>query len=245
MEHQVKDNLLPIILAYVGFIFTWGFSQILDIETSGGLPAFLSLVFFLVVYVSAFGIALPFFLSIQYGYELHGSASKISRMIGIAALVGGFVIGVFFSDALPLIKANPPTTAGIIKYLLLFAPMALAICLQCFFLVPMTIKSFCNDKISAIILPVSGAVLSIGFGFWVDQLFRDFDLAMVMMMLGTFFGLGAVLTQSLYLTYFFFFPTMLINTLSEGKYTEFSWGPLIIGFVCTSAIIFNHFNRAD
>jgi hypothetical protein len=64
-----------------------------------------------------------------------------------------------------------------------------------------------------------------------------------MMVLGIFFGLGASLTHSLPLTYLFFLPTMLVNTLSEGKYYEFPWSTLILGFICSCVVLLHHISQ--
>jgi len=154
-----------------------------------------------------------------------------------------FIAGVFFSDALPELQATPQSIEGVIKYLLLFPPMALGLCLHSFFLIPRTIESLMGDKPSTLWLAVGGSAVSIGLGFWVDQLFSNFEIAIVMMVLGIFFGFGAILTRFVYLTYLFFLPTMLVNTLSEGKYYGFPWGALIIGFVCSCVAVLHHISK--
>ena len=243
MGNQSKDMLFFTLLAYLGFLITWGIGQV-TARITGNLASFLSLVFFMVVYVAIFGIAIPLHLSRKFGYQFHSSVSKTRRITGLVVLLCVFVIGVFLSDALPKLQANPPSAGGVIKYLLLFPPMALGICLQSFFLIPRTIEALTGNKSSSILLAVIGSAVSVGLGFWVDQLFSSFEIAIVMMVLGIFFGLGAALTRSLYFTYLFFLPTMLVNTLSEGKYFGFSWGALIIGFVCSCLVVFHHISKS-
>jgi hypothetical protein len=242
MMSHIKDRLFPTLLAYLGFLITWGIGQA-TANLAGETARFLSLVFFMVVYIAIFGIATPLYLSQKFGYQLHSPVSKTRGIAGLAMLLFVFVIGVFFSDALPKLQANPPSGDGVIKYLLLFPPMALGICLQSFFLIPKTIEVVMDKKMSTTwitAIAVIASVISVGIGFWVDQLFRSFETAIVMMILGIFFGLGTILTRSLYLTYAFFLPIMLVNTLSEGKYFDFPWSALVIGFVCSFAIVLYH-----
>lgn len=239
MVQNAKNKLSLMLLAYVGFLMTWGLGQA-GAKLGGEAVSLFSLVFFMVVHIAGFGIAIPLYISRKFGYRYHSSVSLTRTITGMAALLLALIAGVFFSDALPKLRANPPSMEGIIKYLVLFIPMALGICLQSFFLIPRTIESLIGDKPLTLWLAVMGSSISIGLGFWVDQLFSTFEIAIVMMVLGIFFGLGSVLTRSFYLTYLFFLPTMLVNTLSEGKYYGFPWGALIIGFIFSCAAFFHH-----
>ncbi len=56
-------------------------------------------------------------------------------------------------------------------------------------------------------------------------------------------GIGAQQTRSLPLTYLFFTPIMLVNTLAEGKYYDSSWSTLLIGFAVYILVIL-HFWRS-
>jgi len=242
MENTARNKLVHTLLAYLGFLTTWGVGQV-TARLTGEVAIFLSLVFFMVVYVAIFGVAIPLYLSRRFSYTYHSPVSKTRTIAGLMVLLFVFIAGVFFSDALPKLQAAPPSIEGVIKYLLLFSPMALGICLQSFFLIPRTIESLIGDKPSTLWLAVIGSSVSIGLGFWVDQLCSSFEIAIVMMVLGVFFGLGAILTRSLYVTYLFFLPTMVVNTLSEGKYYGFPWGALIIGFVCSGAAVVHHISK--
>ena len=243
MEISLRNRLMPTLLAYLGFLITWGLGQV-TARFTGEVASFFSLVFFMVVYIAISGIAIPLYLSRRFSYRFHLPVSRARMIAGIVVLSFVFIVGVFFSDALPKLQAAPPSAEGVVKYLLLFTPMALGICLQSFFLIPRTVESLMGDKSSTLLIAVICSAVSIGLGFWVDQLFSSFDIAIIMMVLGVFFGLGAALTRSLYLTYLFFLPTMLVNTLSEGKYFGFPWGALIIGFVCSCAMVLHHISRS-
>jgi hypothetical protein len=239
---SAKTKLMYTLLAYLGFLITWGVGQV-TAELTGEVARFFSLVFFMVVHIAIFGIAIPLYLSRRFGYKHHSPVSRTKTITGMAALLIVFIAGVFFSDALPKLQANPPSVEGVIKYLLLFLPMALGICLQSFFLIPRTIESLVGNKPLTLWLAVIGSSVSIGLGFWVDQLFSSGETAIVMMVLGIFFGLGASLTHSLPLTYLFFLPTMLVNTLSEGKYYGFPWSALILGFICSCVVLLHHISQ--
>jgi hypothetical protein len=243
MEKIARNRLSFTLFSYLGFLITWGLGQV-TARFTGEVASFFSLVFFMVVYITGFGIAIPLYLSRRFGYEYHSPVSRTKTITGLVALLLVLIAGTLFSDALPKLQANPPSIEGVIKYLLLFLPMAFGICLQSFFLIPRTIESLVENKQSTLWLAVIGASVSIGLGFWVDQLFSSYETAIVMMVLAIFFGLGAVLTRSLYLTYLFFLPTMLINTLAEGKYYRFPWGALIIGFICSCAAVLHHVSQS-
>lgn len=242
MKENAKNKLTYTLLAYFGFLTTWGVGQV-TAQLTGEVAQFFSLVFFTVVYIAVFGIAIPLYLSRRFDYQPHAPGVSGKTITGIVILSLVLIAGVFFSDALPKLQANPPSLEGMLKYLLLFLPMALGICLQSFFLIPSAIESLVGEKPTTLWLAVIGSSVSIGLGFWVDQLFRSGELAVVMMVLGIFFGLGAILTRSLHLTYLFFLPTMLINTLSEGKYYGFPWSALMIGFICSCAAVLYHIRQ--
>jgi len=242
MENDARNRLVHTLLAYLGFLTTWGVGQA-TARLTGEVASFLSLVFFMAVYVALFGVAMPLYLSRRFSYACHAPVSKTRTIAGLVVVFFVFIAGVFFSDALPKLQAAPPSREGVIKYLLLFSPMALGLCLQSFFLIPRTIESLMGNTPSTLFLAVFGSSVSIGLGFWVDQLFRSFEDAIVMTVLGVFFGLGAMLTRSLYVTYLFFLPTMVVHTLSEGEYYDLPWGALIIGFVCSCAAVAHHVSK--
>jgi SAM-dependent methyltransferase len=171
------------------------------------------------------GIAIPLALARRFGFPLHLSASRRRTL------------GIFFSDALPLLAANPPSLAGVIKYLLLFVPMSLGICLQCFFLIPRSLEAVLPERRWTPLVVIGASVIAVGLGFWVDQLFVTADLALIQMYLALFFALGAFLTRSLPLAYGFYVVTILVNTLSEGKYYTYPWAALVMGFLAAGLAV--------
>jgi|GEM_PF-6435598 len=238
MKTKSNEILFSTALSYAAFLLTWGIGQALDLWL-GESGVFIQLTFFMVVYIALTGIAIPLVLARRFGFPIHAPTTKWNMLGGMGALLLVSILGIFFSDALPLLKASPPSLGGIIKYLLLFIPMSLGICLQCFFLIPRSLEAVFPKRRWTSIVVVLSSVIAIGAGFWVDQLFVSFELALIQMYLGIFFAVGALLTRSLPLTYAFYVVTMLFNTLSEGKYYAYPWSALVIGFFAASlAIVF-------
>jgi len=230
MQTKSFKILLPVVVSYVAFLLAWGFSQALELWLNEN-GTFFQVTFFMVVYTALTGIAIPLALARRFGFELHEQTSGWRSVIGYLALGIVLAMSVFFSDALPLLRENPPTLAGVFKYVLLFVPMALGICLQCFFLIPRSLEAALPGRWWTPVLAVAASALSVGLGFWVDKLFQTTEYAVIQTLLGIFLGLGIVLTRSFYWTYACYLVAILVNTLSEGKYFQFSWGALVIGFL--------------
>jgi hypothetical protein len=245
MQQITKTRMVFLTLfGYMGFLTSWGIGQILA-EKMGESVSYFPLLFFYIVFMTIFGIAVPFLLSKKYGFRFHNPSSKRQKLIGFTALILVFIAGTFNPDALPILIDNPPSVGNTVKYLLLFLPMALGICLQSFFLIPRTVEAVINRKRIGIVLAVIISALSYGFGFYVDTLFTDIEFASTMVFLGVFFGVGSVFTRSLYFTYPVLFIVMLTNTLAEAKYFEEPWGVLVIGFMIsfTVVILFRVYGR--
>ncbi|MFZ5911334.1 MAG: hypothetical protein ACOYYU_15080 [Chloroflexota bacterium] len=239
MQAKPTHILFPVALSYIAFLLAWGIGQALE-GWLGKDGIFFQLTFFMVVYIALTGIAVPLLLARRFGFVLSTPAPKWRKTGGFLALGIVLVASVFFSDALPLLKAHPPSAAGVLKYLLLFVPMALGICLQCFFLIPRSLEAALPGHWWTSLLAVVASVLTVGLGFWVDQLFISPDQALIQMMLGVFFALGALLTRSFSWTYACYLIAMLVNTLSEGKYFEYPWAALGIGFVAACLALLVH-----
>jgi hypothetical protein len=227
--------------AYLLFLTTWGLAQALDL-CIGENNLFFQLIFFVLVYIAFSGVFIPLHLIKKFHLTQATNTSKTRLFIGFVVFLLVSIIGTVFSDAIPLLQANMPTIEGLIKYILLFLPMSLGICLQCFFLIPNTLQKTLPEKKWKPFLIIFLSALSIGIGFWVDQLFISPELAIIQFVLGLFVAIGAYLTQSFLLTYGFYSIILLINTLSEAKYYHYPWTVLIIGFVCvvTIAAVFQY-----
>ena len=230
---QNKKSILLTSLSYLGYLLTWGIAQVWA-KTQDEIAAFWSLLFFITIHIAVFGIAIPLHLIRHFGFELKASTSRRGLALGLVALALVFIAGTFLSGSLTTLSADPPTIAGIGKYLLLFVPMALGICLQCFVLIPQAVQVALGNKSWASIAATLIAAVSVGMGFWIDQLFTNVEDALTMGILGVFLVIGSQKSRSLPLTYLSFLPIMLINTLAEGKYYDSPSSALVIGFaVCT------------
>jgi len=236
MSTQTSKILISTLLSFAAFLLAWGVGQALDVWLDHG-AVFFRLTFFMVVYIALTGIAIPLTLARRFGLSLHQPTSKWRTLGGLAVFILVSILGIFFSDALPILAANPPSLEGVVKYLLLFAPMGLGICLQCFFLIPRTLELVLPDRRWRAFVVICASVIAVGFGFWVDLLFVSTELALIQMYLAVFLAMGAFLTRSLPITYGFYLVILLINTLSEGKYTTYPWSALVIGFAAACLVI--------
>lgn len=228
---QAKAAILTL-LAYLAFLIAWGGAQALQ-----PLGVTISLSVFVFVYVGLTGIGLPFQVAAALRLPMPARSPRGELLGGIGALAIALLIGVFGSDALPLIAANPPDLAGVIKYLLLFLPMGLGISLMCFDLIPRTVQVLLGEGWPGRFAAAVAAGLAIGLGFWVDQLFSGMELAIIQGLLGLLIGLGYLLTRSLALTTLTYWVLLLVNTLSEGKYFGYPWAILIGGFMFSLLMI--------
>lgn len=240
MRIHSNKIFFPVLFSYTAFLLSWGVGQLLN-RWLGEDRMFSQLVFFMVVYISLTGIAIPLFLAKKFGFSLHAPISKWRTIGGLGILILVSVVGIFFSDVLPLLTANPPSLESILKYLLLFLPMSLGICLQCFFLIPRSLEFILPKYRWTPIIIILASVIAIGICFWVDQLFTSTEIALIQMCLGIFFALGTYLTRSLPFTYGFYSIVILVNTLSEGKYFTYPWSALVIGFLSACLVIFTYF----
>jgi hypothetical protein len=234
---QKNKTTLLILLAYLGFLLTWGVAQgwaKVQAENTG----FWSLLFFTVIHVGMFGLTIPLYIIRRFRIELQSSTSTRDKAIGLGVLTLVLIAGVFLSGSLTSLSSDPPSLLEISKYVFLFVPMALGICLQCFVLIPQIVRAEWGPKSWSSIASIVLAALSIGIAFYVDQLFSNVEDALTMGVLGVFLGIGVQRTRSLPLTYLFFLPIMLVNTLAEGKYFDSPWSPLLIGFAACSLIMF-------
>lgn len=200
---------------------------------------YLSLLFFYIFYIALLGITVPLYLSRRFGFKFHQPVSRNRTVGGVIALALVILVGVFFSDALPIQAQNSPATSGLLKYLLLLLPMSLGTCLQSFHLVPKTVETVLGGRVSGLFVAAFISALSLGLGFFIDTQFAAIELAMIMTILGLLLGPGTGLTRSVYLTYPVLLAVMMVNTLAEAKYFGEPWWALFIGFeVCCMAVIF-------
>ncbi len=133
------------------------------------------------------------------------------------------VSGVVFSGALTKTIELGYSAIIVLKYALLFFPMTLGISLFVFLLIPGLInKYFLSNPLNLIVTSISTWPFFF-IGFFIDSTFGNIELAFTMAFLGLFFGLSNWFTKQFWITFPGFFITVLFNTLSEGKYGDYSF----------------------
>ncbi|MCA9552043.1 MAG: hypothetical protein KC933_18530 [Myxococcales bacterium] len=225
------------LFAQLVWLACWAGAQLL-VERMGPAMLPVSLYAFTVGYAALAGVALPLWGARRYGLRLSAPTAGGRRGAGIAALTVAVLAGLFGSGAAQQVVAEPPSGAVLVKYFFLFAPMAAGITLHAFFLLPRGLAGPQDHlRPTTLALAVGVSALSVGAGFWADQLFRSVDLAGVQLVLGLFLGLGAALSRSALWTYFAYLLIMQFNTLEEAKYFDFPWAPLVAGFIVSTAAL--------
>lgn len=114
--------------------------------------------------------------------------------------------------------------------------LSLGIGLFAFLLIPNTIQGWENNKIKSVLLVVS---ISIFFflSFYIDSLFQDIELAATMGFIGLLLGLGYLFLRNFWIVYLSLFIIMLVNTLADNKYDEYSFWIVIISTLLSITIL--------
>ena len=232
-------------LVVAAFLASWGLLQWMGRALAGRTDA-LALALFMVLYIAVAGILLPLMVGGRAGLRLHEPMRGWKPWVGALFAVVALAAGLLGSGVLERLSETWPGWLTVLKYLLLFLPMSLAVCLVCFWLVPqMVVKGLGSGLWGTLAAVAAGGAVSL-IGFWVDGLFGDLETALILGILGLFFTAAAILTGSFWKVYPVFALLMLANTLAEGKYHGVSWWALVIGFVAalTAFIIGMHHGRA-
>lgn len=124
----------------------------------------------------------------------------------------------------------------ILKYILLFFPMSLGIGLFAFLLIPNTVQDWEKNKMKSVLLMLS---ISIFFflSFYVDSLFQDIELAATMGFIGLLLGLSYLFLGNFWVVYTTLFIIMLVNTLADNKYDEYSYWVVIVSTLLSLTIL--------
>ncbi len=101
----------------------------------------------MVIHIGVFGIVVPLYLIRRFNFKLQTSISRRGMAIVLVALVLVLIAGIFISGSLTTLSKDPPSIAGIVKYVLIFVPMALGICLQCFVLIPQKVRDALGNRL--------------------------------------------------------------------------------------------------
>ena len=114
--------------------------------------------------------------------------------------------------------------------------MSLGIGLFAFLLIPNMIQDWNKNKIKSVLL-----VFSISFffflSFYVDSLFQDIELAATMGFIGLLLGLSYVFLGNFWVVYLALFIIMLVNTLADNKYDEYSYWVVIVSTLLSLTIL--------
>ena len=129
-----------------------------------------------------------------------------------------------------------------LKYILLFFSMSLGISLFAFLLIPNTIQDWKKNKMKGALLIIS---ISIFFfiSFFVDSLFQDIELAATMGVIGLLLGVSYLFLRNFWIIYLALFIIMIVNTLADNKYDEYSYGVVIVSTLLSLAILMYDFRK--
>lgn len=221
------------------WVIAWYVAQILA-HALGAPGRLFTLTVFTVGYAALAGVALALATARRIALPLRPPTAPLRRRAGYVVLAATVGVGVIGGGAAADLAASPPAPDVVLKYVLLFAPMALGVTLQAFVLTPGAVERAARrTRLAPIAGPlavVAGAAV-VGLGFWADQRLLTTDLAVVQACLGAGFATGAVLSRDAVTTAVAYFAVMLPNTLAEDKYAAFPWAPVVLGAVVTASAV--------
>ncbi|NLL27294.1 MAG: hypothetical protein GX259_00700 [Bacteroidales bacterium] len=213
------------------FYICWGISQLISIKTQQSL---LSSLLFSIVFTGLIGAFIPIYFKNRFHWSYNKPSS--SKILGYVFLILAIVFSTALSGAFVKVIELKYSWDLILKYILLFFPMSLGIGLFAFLLIPNTIQGWENNKIKSVLLVVS---ISIFFflSFYIDSLFQDIELAATMAIIGLLLGLGYLFLRNFWIVYSALFIIMLVNTLADNKYDEYSFWIVIISTLLSLIIL--------
>ena len=213
------------------FYICWGISQLISIKTQQSL---LSSLLFSIVFTGLIGAFIPIYFKNRFHWSYNKPSS--SKILGYVFLILAIVFSTALSGAFVKVIELKYSWDLILKYILLFFPMSLGIGLFTFLLIPNTIQGWENNKIKSVLLVVS---ISIFFflSFYIDSLFQDIELAATMAIIGLLLGLGYLFLRNFWIVYSALFIIMLVNTLADNKYDEYSFWIVIISTLLSLIIL--------
>lgn len=225
------------IAAILFMYICWGIAQWVAKTTEG---SDLSAILFSLLYCTISGVLIPLF--IKRKKKLAFNFGKPNYLWSSISIVITLVVGLILSGAVKETLAINYGITTIVKYLLLFFPMALALSLFAFFIIPHTLKNR-QHTLSAKIVLVIAIALFFFIGFWVDQLFQV-ELAITMGLLGLLFGICFLFVRNFWTMFSVFYITILFNTLAESKYVNYPmWVVILCSVLCVALLV--AFARVD
>ncbi len=219
------------IFSIAAFYIGWGVSQLLSIKTQYSL---LSSLLFSIVFTGLIGCFIPIYFKNRFHWRYNKPGSN--RIAGFLFLILAIVFSTILSGAFVKAIDLKYSWSLILKYILLFFPMSLGIGLFAFLLIPNMLHDWNKNKIKSVLLIVS---ISIFFflSFYVDSLFQDMELAATMGFIGLLLGLGYFFLRSFWVVYLTLFLIMLVNTLADNKYDEYSYWVVIASTLLSLTIL--------
>ncbi|MFH1415592.1 MAG: hypothetical protein ABIH89_05855 [Elusimicrobiota bacterium] len=236
-----KDKIIAVSTAsYLLFIILWTVSH--AVVTYGGIlqeGIYLLLFYFLFIAVS--GIIVPMKITDVYGFDLNDPVSDDFTTGGVISFIVALTIGIFMSGTAEIIIKSPPRAVTVLKYAMLFIPMAFAISTQILFLIPRIIERTAGTGIRSYMASVLIPSVLLGVGFFAGSLFTEIKVALSFIFLGLFLTIGAVLTRSFYMTTIALSLLIFTKGLAEGKHFNTPWWMVITGFLVFSVTFARYF----
>ena len=213
---KIKLSFL-LFFSIVFFYIGWGVIQLISVKTQYSL---LSSLLFSIVFTGLIGCFIPIYLKNKFFWSYNKPSSN--KIIGYLFLIVAILFSTILSGA--LVKAIELEYSGsiILKYILLFFPMSLGVGLFAFLLIPNMIQGWEKNKMKSVLLVISISIFFF-FSFYMDSLFQDVELAITMGFIGLLLGVGYLFLRNFWIVYLALFIIMLVNTLSDNKYDEYSY----------------------
>jgi len=219
------------VFAIAVFYFVWGVSQLISIKTQYSL---LSSLLFSTVFTGLIGCFIPIHFKNRFRWSYNKPDSN--KTAGYLFLVLAIIFSTVLSGAVFKVVELKYSSILILKYILLFFPMSLGIGLFAFLLIPNTVQDWEKNKMKSVLLMLS---ISIFFflSFYVDSLFQDIELAATMGFIGLLLGLSYLFLGNFWIVYTALFIIMLVNTLADNKYDEYSYWVVIVSTLLSLSIL--------
>ncbi len=230
----------PLHLAFLSIAFFyigWGVSQLIGVKMHNSL---LSSLLFSFVFTGLIGTFIPIYFKNIFNWKYKRSSSN--KIAGYFFLILAVIFSTLLSGAFVKVIELNYSWNLILKYVLLFFPMSLGIGLFAFLLIPNVIYNWEKSRNKSILLIAS---ISIFFfiSFYVDSLFQDIELAATMGVIGLLLGVSYLFLRNFWIIYLALFIIMIVNTLADNKYDEYSYGVVIVSTLLSLAILMYDFRK--
>lgn len=222
-------SVFQTVFSFALLYICWGVSQLVSIKTQHSL---LSSLLFSTVFTGLAGALVPIYLKNRFRWSYNRPSSN--RPLGYLFLVLALVFSTVLSGALIKVVELQYSWDLILKYILLFFPMSLAIGLYAFLLIPNVIRDLKGLKSASLVFSIS---VFFFLSFYVDSLFQDISLAATMGLIGLLLGLGYLFLRNFWVVYSVLFIIMLVNTMADNKYDDYNLGVVIVSTLLSLTIL--------